>query len=100
MHWLAETYQAASARGASVMLTANYGNLTIWYDGQPRFSKMLRNGHLAHWYREGRLYRNFSGTRIRGVVALSVGGFLPPAVWGALQRLAGKAPSDIVGDSF
>lgn len=100
MHWLGETYQAASARGASVMLTGNYGNLSISYDGLPRFSEMLRNGHLSDWYREGRLYRNFTGTRVRGVVALSLGGYPPPAVWGALQRLAGKAPSNIVGDSF
>ena len=86
--WVQAIKAAAIRRGAKVLLSAQHGNMTISYTGQAYLPWLLRRRQWSAWWHEVRgLKRRQPAQRWRGLVLQSVGPFLPPALWGLIERL-------------
>ena len=86
-NWWSGVHRAARARGVSVMLTGQAGNLTLSAGGLATLSSLVHRGEWGRWLEEARLLRR-SGTSFRGVLAASFGPWVPRSVWDALVRTA------------
>ena len=81
----------AARRGAKVLLTGQMGNMTISYTGEPYLPALLGRGQWGTWWQEATAYKRASPSlRWRGLLAGSVGPYLPPALWELLQKLKGS----------
>ena len=87
--WWAATNEQARARGISVMLTGESGNLTISAGGLAMLSQLVRQGRLLRWLREARAVSG-TGPSWRGVLLTSFAPWIPRLVWNALLK-AGSA---------
>lgn len=77
----------AARRGAKVLLTGQMGNMTISYTGEQRLPALLGQGQWLEWWRQASaLKRQQPGRRWRGLLAQSIGPYLPGAAWSGLQR--------------
>ncbi len=90
--WVSAVNAAASARGASVLLTGGAGNLTISAGGPSVLADIIRAGRWANWWREAKASAGVNGWRWRGVLASSFAPWLPAAVWNGLSRVASADP--------
>lgn len=92
-HDLFETmYDAAKARGISVMLTGQMGNMTFSYAGLEALPAMLAKGDIVA------LAKNLSALRRDGhtvgwLAAATLGPFTPARVWTSYNRLRGRQAS-------
>lgn len=93
--WLDAINQAARDRGLGVMLTGQMGNMTISYDGMTLLPQLLRRGRWLRWWRESRALVAGSGMRPRGVLAASLGGYVPGPLWAWLNARVGHGKLDL-----
>jgi asparagine synthase (glutamine-hydrolysing) len=81
----------ASKRGAKVLLTGAMGNISISYTGLEYLPGLFGRGRWTTWLREARaLKRRHPAQRWRRLVAQSISPYLPPALWGTIERLRGR----------
>jgi asparagine synthase (glutamine-hydrolysing) len=97
--WMSRISDEAKARGLSVMLTGQMGNMSISYDGWTYLPRLFREGHFRTWLRESRgLVRN-GHMRVRNVLAQTFGPVMPTVLWRAINRVFRGTTSDISGYS-
>ena len=81
----------AANRGAKVLLTGQMGNMTISYTGEQYLPALLGRGQWAAWWKEASaLKRANPKRRWRGLLAQSIGPYLPAAVWIELGKYRGQ----------
>jgi asparagine synthase (glutamine-hydrolysing) len=85
--WSVVLEEEAAARGASVMLAGDLGNLTLHFGSLEILADMLTAGEWGEWWREARLARRSGAVRWRGVIMNSFEPWLPAFVRTALLRL-------------
>ena len=85
--WWCAINEAAAARGATVMLTGEKGNLTISAGGLLQLTDMIRGGRWNSWARESAALLRGGTVSWRGVLANSFGPWTPRPLW----RLASDA---------
>jgi asparagine synthase (glutamine-hydrolysing) len=85
--WVAAINGAARARNVTVMLTGQMGNITISYNGYELLAELLRAGRLAKLIRVGRELTARQQMRWRGVMANSIGAYMPPWLWRLVHKL-------------
>jgi asparagine synthase (glutamine-hydrolysing) len=78
--WWSAVHEEAQARGLSVMLTGEAGNLTISSGGLPMLAEFVRARRWAQWLREARSIVGASASW-RGVLAMSFGPWVPAPLW-------------------
>ena len=96
--WADAINDAARARGLSVLLTGQLGNMTISYDGITLLPTLIRQGRWLHWLREGRALMRGSDMRARGLLALSLGPYVPSSLWAWLSEAVRGQPAGL--DSY
>lgn len=88
--WFNDINRAASVRGVRVMLTGDFGNLTLTDDGQSALPDLIASGEWLTWWRLARAVERGGALRWRGVLAASFEDALPVAAWRSLRRLQGE----------
>lgn len=89
--WESEIARTAAARGASLLLTGQHGNMTVSTLGTQRIAELLGRGHLFAWGREILAMRRKGHDSLRGLLSVSIVPHLPQAVVIMLRRLFGRA---------
>ena len=92
--WWSAVLDAARARGISVMLTGEVGNLTISAGGLSTIAEFIRRGRWLRWWREARVMAG-TGPSWRGVLATSLRPWTPKLIWSLL--LTGRASPEATG---
>lgn len=88
--WNTAINEAARARGVSVMLVGQMGNMSLSYAGTEHLPALLGRGRLlGAGVLAARLLAG--GMRPHSVAAQALGPFLPPRLWEALLRLGGRS---------
>jgi asparagine synthase (glutamine-hydrolysing) len=87
--WLDGILDGAKHNRLKVLLTGEFGNMTISYAGLESLGRLASDGHLLRLACEAVLLRR-NGTRLRSVFAHAVGPFLPASIWIAINRAAGR----------
>ncbi|MDS4057719.1 MAG: asparagine synthetase B, partial [Candidatus Contendobacter sp.] len=86
--WVNAIAAAAARRGAKVLLTGGMGNMTISYTGREYLPWLFGQRQWAAWWREMRgLKRRQPAPRWRGLLLQSVAPYLPPVLWGLIERI-------------
>ncbi len=85
--WWSAINDQAQARGISVRLTAEAGNLAFSAGGPGILSQFIRQGQLLRWWREATAMRSQMPTW-RGVLAASFGPWVPQHAWRGLKLFA------------
>jgi asparagine synthase (glutamine-hydrolysing) len=85
--WWSAINDEAAARGISIRLTAEAGNLTFSAGGPGVLSEFVRRGQWLRWWREAGALRPHMPTW-RGVLAASFGPWVPRKAWRPLTRLS------------
>jgi asparagine synthase (glutamine-hydrolysing) len=88
--WNDAINDAAQARGVSVMLTGQMGNMSISHDGTQLLSQLARVGALPALFALMWQMRR-RGHRWPGLAAQAFGPFMPPAMWLWLARKFDRA---------
>ena len=91
--WWSAINDEAKARGISVRLTAEAGNLAFSAGGPGALSRFIRDGQWLRWSREATAMRRQMPSW-RGVFAASFGPWVPRQAWRALNRFASADRSD------
>jgi asparagine synthase (glutamine-hydrolysing) len=92
--WWSAVHEEARARGLSVMLTGETGNITISAGGLPMLAEFIRTGRWLRWAREARAVAGSEATW-RGVFAMSLAPWIPRQIWRLLvSRFARNAAGD------
>ena len=91
--WWRSVNEAARARGISVVLTGELGNLSISAGGLGVLADILRRKRLVEWARAVVALRSNGGPRWRGLMAASVGHWVPRWLWNSLMRLSADGES-------
>jgi asparagine synthase (glutamine-hydrolysing) len=86
--WWSRTNQVARERGIRVLLTGQYGNLTLNASGLGLLADLVRTGAWSRWWNEARLAVRNSPARWTGVLANSLGPWLPPRLFDYIRALA------------
>lgn len=97
--WWAKVHDAAQARGISMVLTGEAGNLTLSAGSLRYLSEFVRARQPLRWARAAWSLRG-TGPSWRGILASSFGPWVPPALWRRLAGAAagaGAAPGDEAG---
>jgi len=89
MQWAHRILDEARARKIGVLLTGQYGNMSISYGGLPLLHQLLARGHWARLAREAIALRR-NGTHLRLIASQALGPMLPKPLWTALNRLRGR----------
>ncbi len=97
--WSDAIFDAARGRGLSVLLTGQFGNMTISCDGLTLLPSLIQRGRLPGWLREAGGLSRHKYLRLRAVLAHSFGPFLPSFLWQRVVALAGKNIRDVSGYS-
>lgn len=87
--WGDAILDSARAKGLSVLLTGQMGNLSFSYNGFERLPALLRKGRLIRLARETLALRR-NGIRVESAAAHALGPFLPERLWLAIQRRRGR----------
>ncbi|HYG47178.1 MAG TPA: asparagine synthase-related protein [Allosphingosinicella sp.] len=87
--WIDAIKDEAKKRGLAVMLTAQFGNLSLSYSGEHRLPELLESGRLLRLGREIAALRR-RGTGTRTIAAATIGPFVPRGLWAALARRRGR----------
>lgn len=85
--WWSAINDEAAARGISVRLTAEAGNLTFSAGGPGVLSEFVRRGQWLRWWSEAKALRPNLPTW-RGVMAASFGPWVPRKAWRPLTRFS------------
>jgi asparagine synthase (glutamine-hydrolysing) len=88
--WLAETRKVAKARGATLLLTGEYGNFTVSSAPYMLLAEYVRSGRWLDWFREARRLATSGDARLRGVAANSFGPWVPNRLWKAVRTLSSR----------
>lgn len=81
----------AARRDVKVLLIGQRGNMTISYDGLSLLPTLIRRGHWRRWWQEASAYkRSHAQWRWRGILASSLGPYIPAPLWAALNTLRGR----------
>jgi len=89
--WINDINRAARARGIAVMLTGDFGNLGLTADGLDALPDLAAQGRWPPWWALARAVRRAGALRWPGIVAASLEGDPPTALWRALRRLGGQS---------
>jgi len=91
--WCYSINDAVRKRKLAVLLTGVMGNLSLSYDGLPLLPELFRACRWGAWWREANALVATSPMRWRGVLAATLGPWIPATAWTWLHRLArGAAP--------
>lgn len=85
--WWGAANAEAAARGATVMLTGEVGNLALSAGGLGVLADYIRRGRWGSWLREVRALER-AGPRWRGLLAASFGPWIPRGLLARLRRFA------------
>jgi asparagine synthase (glutamine-hydrolysing) len=88
--WSNEINRLARATGATVMLSAGAGNMTISRVGQERLHELAASGHVFTWLREAVLLRRNRQMGVGGILFQTFGPWMPPRLMKLLHRISGK----------
>lgn len=88
--WGEAILDLAKARGLSVLLTGQMGNLSFSYNGFERLPALLRRGRLVKLAREALALRR-NGIRLESSAAHAIGPYLPARLWLAIHRWRGRS---------
>jgi asparagine synthase (glutamine-hydrolysing) len=91
--WWSAINDEAKARGISVRLTAEAGNLAFSAGGPGVLSRFIRDGQWLNWWREASALRRHMPSW-RGVLAASFGPWVPRQAWRGLDVFASTDHSD------
>lgn len=84
--WWSAVLDEARARGISVMLTGEDGNLTTSAGGLAMLAEFVRKGQWLRWGREA--YRTLgTGPSWKGILATSFGPWMPRFLWQAITGI-------------
>jgi len=86
--WSRAINRAAKERGAKVVLTGSFGNITVTYAGLEHLGALLRRGNVGGALMLARALRT-SGMPWRSIGAQLVGHALPIPIWAAAAKLRG-----------
>lgn len=84
--WWTAVNDVARARGVRVMLTGEFGNLSMTAGGVVMLSEFLRTGRWGRWLREASAFRGAEGPRWRGILSSSFAPWIPVRLWRAITR--------------
>jgi asparagine synthase (glutamine-hydrolysing) len=84
--WVSNIYDEVQRRGLRVLLTGEAGNHTISAGGLLTLSEFVRSMRFGAWIRSA-IGLKRAGSRWRGILASSLGPFLPLPVWQAITRI-------------
>jgi asparagine synthase (glutamine-hydrolysing) len=98
--WLSAVSEAAHARGVSVMLTGEVGNVTISAGGIGMLADFIRTGRWLRWWEAARGSAATDDVRWRAVLGASFGPWVPRRIWNLLTRLHSGYGGGGVGVSF
>jgi asparagine synthase (glutamine-hydrolysing) len=87
--WVNDLNAAARARGLSVMLTGDFGNVGLSDDGQDALAELFLTGDWRRWWNLGRAAVQAGALGPAGVVAASLE-HAAPALVATARRLAGR----------
>ena len=85
--WWDATFEAARDRGASVLLTGEFGNLTLNRGDRTSFGALARRRAWRHWLREACQAASVGDLRWTGILFHSFQHLLPPLLSEQLLRL-------------
>ena len=94
--WSEAINDAAKARGVRVLLTGQFGNLTLSHAGFTQLAVLLRGGRLPALARLIAQLRR-DGTRWGTMGAAAVGPYLPRAWWSAVTQRMGVGAGGLAG---
>lgn len=89
MLWAHRILDEAKAGGIGVLLTGQYGNMSISYSGLPLLHQLFARGRWLRLARETIALRR-GGTGLRMAASQALGPMLPKTMWTALNRLRGR----------
>ena len=89
MVWAHRILDEARARKIGVLLTGQYGNMSLSYGGLPLLNQLLARGRWLRLARETAALRR-NGTHLRMVVAQALGPMLPEKLWTAINGVRGR----------
>ena len=87
--WFNDINRAARTRGLRVMLTGDYGNLTLTETGVGQLADLVRRGDWPAWLGHARRLSRSGAMRWRAILATSFEHDIPRPVWRLLVRLNG-----------
>jgi len=90
LSWWRQINDAASFRGASVLLTGQVGNFGLSAGGECHLPDLLREGGLTPWWQAARGFGGGSVAGWRSVLNRSFGPFLPRALYSLTLRASGR----------
>jgi asparagine synthase (glutamine-hydrolysing) len=79
--WESAIADEARRRKLTVLLTGQLGNMTLSYDGGELLAELVRARQWMQWGRAAAAIVRARHRRLRGVMAASVGPWLPPRLW-------------------
>ena len=85
--WLSALQQSAKAHGATVMLTGEYGNLTLNAGGLQVLGDLVARRAWGDWWKEARKAARRPDVRWRGIMMNSFGARIPDGLRGGLYGL-------------
>lgn len=94
--WTEAIKADAARRGVRVLLTGAKGNMSISYTGEPHLARLMATGRWLACWREMRALHASEDLRWASLARLSLGPWLPAALWRRLQAWRGdsKAVTD------
>ncbi len=92
--WSNAINDAAKARGLSVLLTGQMGNMSISYDGLTLLPNLVRSGRWLRWLRESAGLVRSGNMRPRSVLVQSFGPYMPLFLWIWLNQTFRGVSSD------
>lgn len=93
--WMNAINAEAGRRKIAVLLTGGMGNFTISYAGLQWLTELAAQGRWVRLLREAHALVKGGEVRLRDVLALSVGPWLPEGLWHAGRRLMGARANDV-----
>jgi asparagine synthase (glutamine-hydrolysing) len=88
--WSRAINAAARDRKLGIMLTGQAGNMTVSYSGLEFLAELVRSGRVIRLLREGSKLVASGRMSWRGLVARSVGPFMPSWAWRRVQGSKGR----------
>ena len=92
--WFNDINRAAQARGLTVLLTGDFGNLGLTDDGLDALPDLAASGDWPGWFRLSAAAARTGAARWRGILAASFEARLPASVATRLRRALGRPIAD------
>ena len=90
LHWAAEVHEAASASGASILLSGSNGNFSISASGISHLIDVFREQGLRSWLRHAIRIGDLSPSHWQTIGSVSLGPFLPESLYKRILEFAGR----------